>query len=323
MRASDAAVEIRALPVGAEVLGLVEGAERDPAIRAALYRAWLDHALLIFRNINTIERHLALSRCFGELEIHPMPEVRAAQSPYLITLGGKTRGPAYVFDGELRINRVPWHRDTAYTPDLCKGAMLRMLEVPEHEGETLVADTAQAYDDLPAEMKTRLGTLEYKATLRLGPITQTRPGALWKTVRLATDQEDPGGPRHNEDRPEVIARYPSVVHPAVLTHPESGRRCIFLSPTYVDHFLGIEQSDSDDLLAYLVRHMLQPRYIYRHKWLVDDALIWDNRRCMHAGMGNQLNEPRWGLRTTLAGPMAVGRYFQDGASAPDLPRLPD
>jgi taurine dioxygenase len=308
-------------PIGAEVLGLTPGVEADADARAALYQAWLDYGVLLFRGVANSEQHLALSRCFGELEIHPFPEIRCKDNPLLVQIGGGNRGPAYVYDGELKIGRIPFHRDTAYTPDICKGAMLRMLEIPASEGETLFADTAAAYDDLPAEMKARLDGMEHKATLRLTMTSQTRPGAFWKTARRATAEEDPQGGGVSDDD-SLANRYPSVVHPVVLTHPESGRRCIFLSPTYVDSFLGLDQDESDELLIYLADHMLQPRYVYKHRWAVDDAILWDNRRMMHGAVGHKLGEPRRALRTTLAGALRTGRYFDPAAEA-QAPALAD
>jgi taurine dioxygenase len=311
------------LNVGAEISDIPAGGESDSAIRDALYDAWLAFGFLLFRNVDSIDRHLAISRCFGALELHPMPEVRSQLNPLLIDIGGAKRNPSYVYDErDLRINRIPWHRDTAYTPDICKGAMLRMVEVPQHEGETLLADTAVAYDELPQDLKARLQDLEYKATLRLGPCKQSGPGAIWRSVRPSTRAEDPDCPA-SEDVPAVVARYPSVIHPAILEHPESGRRCIFLSPTYVDCFLGLSTTQSDELLRALTNHMLQPRYVYRHKWRANDAILWDNRRCMHAGMGNRLDEPRWGLRTTLAGSVRTGRFFDPGVATPGSRALAD
>src|SRR5207253_11090583 len=114
------------------------------------------------------------------------------------------------------------------------GAMLRMVEVPAHEGETMLADTALAWDDLPAEVKQRLEPLEYKATIRTGHLrTQGHEGVLWNTVALASDDQFPGNAERAMRDGVIDERYPSVVHPAVLTHPESGRKCLFLSPTYV------------------------------------------------------------------------------------------
>src|SRR5690606_13887416 len=140
---SEVKFSVQAMPVGAEIVDFAPGMEELPEVRAALYDAWLEHGILLFRNVATIEQHLAISGCFGELEIHPVPEVRSAEHPYLVELGARSNGvgrppTVYVFDGETRINRIAWHRDTAYAPDICKGAMLWMLEVPEREGETML-----------------------------------------------------------------------------------------------------------------------------------------------------------------------------------------
>lgn len=310
------AFSIRPMTVGAEIMDLVPGSEQDPAVRAELYRAWLEHGILLFRNVDSIDRHLTLSRCFGDLELHPFAPVRSELNPLLIELGGKKRPPAYVFDDrDLRVNRIAWHRDTAYTPDICKGAMLRMVEVPEEHGETLFADTAVAYDALPLDVQSRLEGLEYKATLRMTPLDQTRTGAFWRTARLATADEDPDGGYRESSDDKHKALYPPVIQPAVVVHPESNRKCLFLSPTYVDCFLGLSQPDSDQLLTYLFEHMVQPQFVYEHRWSVDDAMLWDNRRFMHAALGNRPEQRRFGLRTTLAGPTRTGRYFEQTAAS--------
>ena len=188
---AEKSISIRSMPVGAEVIGLASGCEEDPGVRALLYDAWLKHGILLFRDIDSIERHLALSQCFGELEIHPFAPVRSDLHPLLIEIGGKKRPPAYVFDdADIRCNRIAWHRDTAYTPDICKGAMLRMVQVPRQHGETMFADMAMAYDDLPADVKARLEGLEYKATLSLTPIDQTVGSAIYlEFYRKATGRD--------------------------------------------------------------------------------------------------------------------------------------
>ena len=315
-------LSIRSLqPVGGEIVGLVAGSEANAEVRAALYDAWLQHGFLLFRNVESIAQHVALSQCFGELEIHPVPEARAEEHPLLMELGGKKTSNAFVYDGvDVRVNRIPWHRDGAYTPDICKGAMLRMLEIPAAEGETLLADTARAYDDLPADVKTRLQHLEYKATLRDGAVDMTRQGAIWTTAREATEQEDPGGVKRRVVR---ALKYPSVIQPALLVHPESRRGCLFLSLNHVDYFLGMEKAESDELLAYLAAHMTQPHYIYKHRWSVNDAIVWDNRRLMHAATGNKPGDRRRGLRTTLAGGLHLGRYFDPNAQRPAVAAIMD
>jgi len=314
-----ASFAIRPMKVGGEVVGLDVGAPFDDATQRALYAAWLEHGILLFRDIDTKAKHLAISRCFGELEVHPMPELWADGERLLIELGGSHTAPAFVYDDkDIRIGRIPWHRDTAYTPDICKGAMLRMVEIPTAGGETLFSDCARAYDALPPRLKAKVETLEYKGTLRMSPEDQCKPGALWKTARRATQDEYPMPPRLNNLNKATETRYPSVVHPVVVRHPESGRKCLFLSPTYVDCFLGLSQAEGDELLAELVDHMTGPDYTFAFEWSQNDAIVWDNRRVMHAAMGIGPGERRTGLRTTLAGALRTGRYFDANASTEGL-----
>jgi taurine dioxygenase len=307
---SDAAFDVRPLSVGAEIVGLDQNAPLSAKTRDALYAAWLEYGILLFHGVDSNERHIELSRAFGELELHPFPEIRYKEEPLFIELGAKSPGNVYIFDGsDMRAGRLPWHRDTAFTRDICKGAMLRLIRVPPVGGETMLADTALAYDALPEAMKERLEGLEYKATLRLGPETQSGAGSFWTSVRRPTAEECPDGTYE----PDVASRYPSVIHPALLTHPESGRKCLFLSPTYVDYFLGMSQEESDELLGALTKQMTAPQFTYKHVWAPNDAIIWDNRRFIHAAMGHDPKYRRWGLRTTLAGPVQTGRFFDPAA----------
>jgi taurine dioxygenase len=307
---SHSSLTIRPLdPVGAEVIGLDPdniGAKRTQE----LYAAWLEYGILLFRDIDTAERHLALSKCFGELEVHPKPELRAEENPFFFPLG---RPPiiARVFDErEVKVGRIPWHRDTAFVPDICKGSMLRAVEARTSEGETLLGDTAAAFDDLPADVKSRLDGLEYKAEASLGMSDASANGKWWKTSRYARDDEYPAGiePPSEAKDPDYSA-WPPVVFPATLRHPESGRMCLFLSPMNVECFLGMSARESDELVDYLIAHMTSPRYVYRHHWAVNDAVIWDNRRFIHAAAGYSPDETRIGLRTTLADRLCVGRHF--------------
>lgn len=317
MPESTSAFSVQPMPVGARIVGLDLARIEEPAVREALYRAWLDHGVLVF-NIPgvTNAQHLALSRVFGELEQHPVPEIWARDEPLLIELGGTKRGPAYVFDDEAEacIGRLPWHRDTAYTKDICKGAMLRMVDIAEVGGDTLFADSALAYDKLSPGLRARLEGLEFRATLRIGPFEQSRAGAIWQTVRAATEAENPGGKKDENVTPTMKARYPSVIHPALITHPESDRWCVYPSPTYVDYFLGLSQEESDALLAEVTAALTAPEVTYAHKWQPGDLVVWDNRRMLHAAPGYPPRCTRTGLRTTLAGSMRTGRMFDENAA---------
>jgi taurine dioxygenase len=298
------------MPVGAEVVDLEPGSEADPAVAKDLYDAWLDHGMLLFRNVDTVERHLALSAVFGEAELHPLPQFRDPEEPLLMPLGDES-GPAHVYDGtDLRRGRLPWHRDTAYTQAIAKGGMLRLREVPEAHGETLFADTGRAYDDLPQDVKDQVDDLEFKASFHLQFLEVTRPGSLWKSTRLATTDEYPPNEQLAAASQELSKReFAPVVHPVVVNHPESGRRCLFLSPKDAECILGLSPDESDELLEFLVSHMTQEQYVYAHPWEVDDAIVWDNRRMLHAAAGYRVDHHRRGQRTTLAGPLNAGRPF--------------
>jgi taurine dioxygenase len=303
-------------PVGAEVVGLGGIESFDAETARALNRAWWRYGVLVFRGIATNEAHIALSRCFGEIEIHPLPELRAPENPFFFPLGGE-RVAALVFDEtEVLVNRIPWHRDTAFTPTMCMGSVLRMVEVPEAGGETLLGDTAAAWDALPQAMQRRLEELEFHATISNGAVEHTGAGAWWNTVRDPHDDEFPAGvvPFRPGAYPDK-SRFPPVIMPAVFTHPESGRKCLFISPMNIDYFLGLDRAESDALVAELAAHMTSERFVYRHRWSVDDAVIWDNRRFIHAAFGNRPGLKRRGLRTTLAARFEVARYA-DGAAAP-------
>jgi taurine dioxygenase len=311
-------------PVGAEVSGL-EGLDRfDAGLVRELNRAWADYGVLVFRGVASADQHLALSRAFGEIEVHPMPELRDPENPYFFPLGGD-RVHAVVFDEtDVFVNRIPWHRDTAYMPSMCMGAVLRMLEVPERGGETLLGDTAAAYDDLPADLRRRLDGLEILVNASNGVADRPRLGTWWSTCREARDDEYPEGIVPFHPSPEQMpdkSKFPPTILPAVFVHPESGRKCLFISPMNAECFIGMDRRESDDLLAFLVAHMTDPRFVYRHSWRVDDAVIWDNRRFIHAAFGNPLGDKRRGLRTTLATRFLVGRYA-DGSVAPEQATAP-
>jgi taurine dioxygenase len=310
------------MAVGAEVSGLAPGSEQDSQVRRALYEAWLQHAFLVFRDVEAPSQQIAISKCFGELELHPVPEIRVPENPYLVEFGGAGRAIAYVYDQDVRAGRIPWHRDTAFTLAVCKGAMLRVIRPTREGGETMLADTARAYDELPAQLKARIDDLEYRTILRSDPLTHLGPWAGWTQVRLPTEHEDPlvadRAPIQNKQE-----RYPSVVHPVVLPHPDSRRRCIFITPRDFDCFLGMSRAESDELLRELVGHMTQAKYVYTHVWRAGDALLWDNLRCVHAACGYSPLEDRYAQRTTLAGAVHSGRYFDPGARPAPAPTMMD
>lgn len=303
--------ELTPMNVGATVRGIDPADIGDAELGKALYADWLRYGFLVFRDLPLDnDQHIAFSNHFGVAEIHPLPAIRAAENPLFMELGGKKPGKAYVFDGKLLTGRVPWHRDTAYTLDICKGAVLRVVQRPAEGGNTGFCDTAAAYDALPEPMKRKIETLECKATLKLDPF-DFKYGMTWTTARDATDEEVPDNPINVPL--EEQNRFPSIVIPMVITHPETGRKSIYISPTYLDCVIGMEEDEGHALLTYLVDHLLKPDFVHTHEWREGDVVTWDNRRMLHNAEGYPPSTVRRLLRTTLAGPLHIGRMFDPDA----------
>lgn len=303
---------VRPMTVGVEISGII-GDPTDPVVRDELHATWLEYGLVKLTGVDSIDLHLAISRAFGDLAMHPMAKMRAPENDLFMPIGSDSGEPFMFDESEIKIGTLAWHRDLAYTPHIAKGALLRMLEAPPSGGETWFADTARAYDDLPARLRDRIDDLEWVGHLKSNPAWQSAPGVIWNTVRPLDDREWKTTGLDRTERTNPATNEPAVVHPAAITHPESGRRCIFLSPKEFDFFIGLDRAESDALYEELCHHMLDDRYVYKQRWQVNDVMGWDNRRIMHAATGSYVGDRRRGLRTTLAGDFSAGRLYE-----PDL-----
>jgi taurine dioxygenase len=280
----------------------------------ALYAAWLEYGVLVFPQAGTSnEIHVRLSRVFGELEIHPLKALQAKDYPELAPFGledgEELRNSGVMHGGEHLCGFLYAHQDTAYTPSICKGSMLRMLRIPEQGGDTLFWDTAKAFRDLPPALQARLETLSTVQMMRVVP-----PPRLWGMTDATAVPVDPELDRQQMDK--YPAEYPLVLHPMVVTHPESGLKTLLLSPQGYVRIEGMEQGESDALFDEVVGHVLQREYEYRHRWSVGDMVLWDNRRMMHMATGWPYGQTRFAYRTTLKGGMETGRPYTmpDGTS---------
>ena len=230
----------------------------DGETQAALRRALLDGLVLCVRGQSlTPQSYLAAMRGFGE----PITQVRQAsrhpEVPEIMILSSEDRDDAG--DGKRLVVGAHWHSDDSYKAIPCSLTMLYGVEVPASGGDTQFVNMYAAYDDLPAETQRRLAPLrvvhKYDSS-RKG----TRVAAL---------------------RPEEAKEVPDVVHPLVRTHPETGRKALYMNPNRMEAVASAERGASDALLDALIRHATQQKYQYRHKWRRGDILIWDNRCTMH------------------------------------------
>ena len=291
---------------GMEVVGLDLDQPIDPATAGELYNAWLRHGVLLFRKAGTsADIHLALSRVFGTLEEHVVKQILVKDTPELIFLGseGDERGPATIIDGEKRAGFIFFHHDTNYGPTMPKGAVLRMVRVPENGGDTVWTDTIRAYEALPDHVKARIETLE---TLQSACGGLPLRGRLWGWAGHSASHA-------NDLHLAVIS--PSTramrTEPMVVVHPETGRKGLNLSPLNFVRVLGMEEAEGDALYDEVVGIALRPEFSYRHKWSEYDMVVWDNRRTMHCGMGYPYEQKRFAYRTTLGEPMPIGALYED------------
>lgn len=269
-------------PLGAEVLGLDLSRPLGTADLARVHRAHLDHHVLVFRDTNiTPAQQVEFSRRFGELQIHVLRQFQLAGHPEVLVISNirENGEPIGLGDaGHL------WHSDLSYKATPSLGSMLHAQELPAEGGDTLFANQHLAWDTLPGWLKREVehAQAEHSYLARYEDLRKLNP---WRP-KLTQAQID-----------EVVP----VRHPVVRTHPETGRRALFVSEHFTTRILGIEEDRSRELLAALFEHSTRPEFIYRHQWKAGDMVFWDNRSLMHLAAGCPPEQRRKLYRTTIAG----------------------
>ena len=290
--------------IGLEVHGLDLEREFDEETRRALQDAWSRGGVLLFRGCRSEDAHLRLSRGFGELESSATPDLNIDNSPYLMELkydpGRAGAATMMRVNGVERAGWLGWHWDQSFVPAIVRGAVLRMIEPATIAGETGFIDGIAAWERLPAQLQERIDGLE--VVYHFTPQMEKNPfGFPADLVNLKTDPESIA----------ALAKYdfPPVVHPLVITHPDTGRKVLKLSPLHAKRVLGMAGAQSDALLHELADHLVDERYAYFHTWNKDDVLVWDNWRMIHSAAGVPLDVRRRAQRTTLLGDYGHGRYL--------------
>lgn len=295
------------LGFGREVIGLTPAhIEREDA-REALRRYWVEDGLVVFRGSEvTPDFQITLSQLFGELEIHPIPELRSKERPELIKLvSDQAKEGLFAVDGVESVAFLPWHFDLAFMDSINRGGVLTANTITSWGGETGFIDRAQAYDQLPDELKTEIEGLEVVGQLHPNPgISPYGTKRQVRTLRV--------GEFEKAVRPRVDQDYPQVVHPAVFTHPDTGRKTLNISPFNAQYILGRDDPAGHALLRRLVDH-LESCPTYYHSWQPSEMLLWDNWRMLHSVTGAPPDELRVMHRTTIKGDYGVGRKLREAA----------
>jgi taurine dioxygenase len=294
-------------PFGRIVENLGLDALRDEATRQDLRRLWADHGLLVFRGETDPRFHLELSRVFGPLEPHTVRELRVEDQPELYRLRHSPEIDPWLYDvgGEIKGGWVPWHFDLAFVPLSNRGAMLRSITLPRHGGQTGFIDGVEAYDILPEALRARLDGIEviYRMEVDMAR-NRFSERAMRKPIRLVRDN---GYTRSMESRQRKD--YPPVTFPAVMAHPDTGRKLLHVSPLFAMGIAGMDEAAGLDLLGEIVDHITADRLPYYHEWQGDELVLWDNWRMLHCACGVPDGETREMHRTTISAPREIGRYL--------------
>jgi len=273
-------------PLGAEVTGIDLAGEVDAATIDAIRASLCENLVLVFRGQSLApERQVAFARQFGELQIRISPEFLMPEHPAVLILSnrvvdGEAAGAGVAYAGEF------WHSDLTYAERPSMGSMLHALEVAEVGGDTAWANMYTAYETLPEATRNLIGGL--------------------KAVHIRDRRRNPRTPLAEEFAEEADSYYdietPDGIHPMVRTHPETGRKSLFVSPRFTIAIQGMDDAEAQPLLDDLFEHSIRPEFIYRHKWRRGDLVFWDNRCTIHLACGG-IKPPgvRHMHRTTVAG----------------------
>jgi taurine dioxygenase len=267
--------------LGAEIRGVDLRRLADGAF-AAIHGAWLDHLVLLFRGQALTDRELiAFSRRFGELDLAPIQEtgrrfVEGLPELYVVSNVLKDGEPI----GSLGYGEAVWHTDMSYLPDPPMASMLYALEIPPAGGNTEFINMYSVYEALPPELKLKIAGLKIKHDGTYNSGGYVRQGVA------PTDD-----PRAS----------PGVYHPMVCTHPETGRRMLYLGRRRNAYVEGFEVAESEALLDALWAYTERPEFAWHTVWQVGDLVLWDNRCTMHRRDAFDPNARRVLHRTQIKG----------------------
>lgn len=280
--ANDTTIDVRPVAgrIGAEIHGVRLSGGLDPATVQAVNQALLRHKVIFLRDQHDLDdaEQEAFGRLLGELVPHPTVPSLKGTSAVLDIDGGR---------GERASS---WHTDVTFVDAYPKISILRGAVVPASGGDTVWANMAAAYDELPAGLRTLADGLR----------------------ALHSNVYDYVGNRQSVNE-EGLRRYQEVFtrtvyeteHPVVHVHPETGERSLILGH-FLQRILGYTSSDSAHLFAILQDHATRIENTVRWRWRAGDVAIWDNRATQHRAVDDYGDQPRVVRRVTLAGEVPVG-----------------
>ena len=260
--------------LGAEIGG-VDLRELDDGTLAAIRAAWVEHLVIFFRDQPLAPaQYMAFAQRIGQPIEYPF-------------VNGIAGFPEIIEVKKLEHERINfggvWHSDTAYLEVPPMASMLLAREVPPQGGDTLFANMYLAYQSLSDGMKRLVEPLWAVNSSAKADVTRTRED------RLKADGNDKAGR-------ELVAE-----HPVVRTHPETGRKALYVNFAHTVRFRGMTEKESAPLLEFLFQHQVRPEFTCRFSWQVGSLALWDNRCAQHNPVNDYHGHRRLMHRITLAG----------------------
>jgi taurine dioxygenase len=273
-------IEVTAISgaLGAEIGGVDLSRPLDDDAFAKVHRALLDHLVIFFRDQNlTPDQHKAFGRRFGELNVHPHYEPLAGHPEILEIL--KEKEATLNVGGE-------WHTDLSCLEKPPLGSILYALEVPPFGGDTLFTNMYMAYEHLSGGMRDLLDTLVavHSDYTMSDPEARRRKNATRSSKLTSRDVDEV----RNE-------------HPVVRTHPETGRKSLYINRIFTVGFKDMTAAESQPLLQFLYDHAQRPEFTCRFRWRKCSVAFWDNRCTQHFALNDYQGFRRLMHRVTING----------------------
>jgi taurine dioxygenase len=265
--------------IGCEVRGVDLRQPLPPAAASAIYRAWLDHAVLLIRDQDLSQEDLLrITGCFGELAplgrpAHTLPKGFSRLLPNIMMISNIRENGETI--GALPDGEMMFHHDTIHRPEPHKATLLYSVEIPTYGGDTLFASGTAAYDTLDPAVKAKV---------------EGRRAVNYYVYNSVVRNDK-----------QAVDATSQATHPVVRTHDETKRKALYVNRLMTVKIEDMQEQESDALLNLLFDHSEKPEFVYTHVWRKGDLIVWDNRCSSHARTDFPSDQRRLLLRTTVKG----------------------
>ena len=281
-------IDIRKLgqALGAEITGLDLAQPVSDSLFEDILAAFREHAVVVFRDQNlTPEQQIAFSRRFGDIDVNVRSRFNKPGYPEIFVVSNIIENGEPI--GVTDAGRY-WHTDHCYVQEPSRCSLLYALEIPQQPGQslgdTMFSSAVAAAAALPAEMIARL---DGRKAVNSYSYTYERKVSEFNRTPLKS---------------EGRSAPPDIEHPVLRTHPDTGKKCLFVNEGYTTRISGLPEDESRQTLDFLFAHLKRPEFIYRHQWRLNDLLLWDNCAAQHKAVFDYALPLRRRMeRTTILG----------------------